>query len=149
MSYETDVMQHKTRVSIAMTKLARDLVHRGKVHDNTKLQSPEREIYEANIDALSKATFGTDEYDEALNLIEPALVHHYKHNDHHPEHFGYDGFFGMNLIQIIEMLCDINAVAASKNEDPIESLPTFMRKKEIPENYYQILKNTLLLIRGL
>jgi hypothetical protein len=40
--------------------------------------------------------------------MKPALDHHYDLNHHHPEHF-LRGIRGMNLIDIIEMLCDWKA----------------------------------------
>lgn len=142
MDYKSDVMEHKTRVSIMMSKISRDLVRRGNLHDNSKLKSPEMEIYEAHIDELSNAKFGTDEYTRAMDNIRPALNHHYENNDHHPEHFK-DGIFDMNLIQIIEALCDIKAVQDKKGGNIIDTLPTWMEQKNIPENYYMVLKNTL------
>ena len=138
MSFESTTMEHKTRVSIFMTKLARELMRRGKLHDNSKLKSPEREIYGANYERLEKTTFGTDEYREILNDMKPAIEHHYKENDHHPEHFE-DGIFNMDLVQILEMLVDITTTAIEKGNDPVDMLPTFMREKDIPENYYMIL----------
>jgi hypothetical protein len=37
--------------------------------------------------------------------MAPALKHHYENNRHHPEHFK-NNIDDMNLIDLIEMLCD-------------------------------------------
>lgn len=42
--------------------------------------------------------------------MRPALDHHYALNRHHPEHFE-DEIKGMNLIDIIEMICDWKAAS--------------------------------------
>lgn len=149
MNYESKIMQHKTRVSIIMTKIAREMIARGKSHDNSKFKSPEREIYSENLPKLENAKFGSEEYNNLVNgELAVAVQHHYRQNDHHPEHFE-DGFFGMNLIQIMEMVSDWVAVSAEKGTDVVEMLPTLMREKDIPENYYMILKNTLEYVRGM
>lgn len=148
MSFESDTMEHATRVSIILTKVAKNLIYRGKVHDNSKFKTPEREIYEMNHDKLSKAKFGTDEYRKIQDEMSVAIDHHYQSNDHHPEHFE-NGIVDMNLIQMTEMLADIFAMSLSKGTDVIKFLPTFMREKDIPENYYMILKNTLEYMKGL
>lgn len=149
MSFESETMEHKTRVSIMLTRISKDLVRRGKIHDNSKFKSPEREIYNMNHEKLQQVKFGTDEYDKLMNgEMAVAIDHHYKENDHHPEHFE-DGVVNMNLVQILEMLADINAVADAKGTDVIKTLPEFMRKKNIPENFYTIFRNTLEYMKGL
>ena len=148
MSFESDTMEHKTRVSIILTKIAKDMISRGKIHDNSKFKSPERDIYEMNHDKLSQARFGTEEYKKIQDEMSIAVNHHYQVNDHHPEHF-QNGIVDMNLIQIQEMLADILAVSMTKGTDVIKFLPDFMREKDIPENYYTILRNTLEYMKGL
>ena len=142
MDFKSATMEHKTRVAIKMSALAREITRRGNVHDNSKFKTPEVEIYSAHFNELNNAKYGSPEYDKALNNIKPALNHHNEVNDHHVQHFE-DGIFGMDLIQILEMLCDISVAAESKGDDIIDTLPTWMSRNGVPENYYMILKNTL------
>jgi hypothetical protein len=46
-----------------------------------------------------------------------ALKHHYANNRHHPEHFE-NGINGMNLLDVIEMVCDWKAAADLKGVEP-------------------------------
>lgn len=141
-NYTGEVMEHKMRVHIKMSVLARELVTRGNTHDNSKLKTPEVDIYSAHIEELSSAKYGTPEYDAVLDKIKPALDHHHKENDHHPQHFE-NGIVDMNLVQMLEMLCDITIAAEMKGQDILESLPEWMKRNDVPENYYTILRNTI------
>lgn len=146
-NFETCTMEHKARVSILLTKVAKELIRRGNVHDNSKFKTPERELYEMNHDKLDTVKFGTEEYRKLHDEMSVAIEHHYKENDHHPEHFK-DGIVDMDLLQIMEMLADISAVAKTKGTDVVAFLPDFMREKNIPENFYTILRNTLEHMKG-
>jgi len=46
--------------------------------------------------------------------MKPAIEHHYKNNRHHPEHFN-NGIDEMNLVDLIELLCDWKA-ASERNK---------------------------------
>ena len=142
MDFKSATMEHKTRVAIKMSALAREMTRRGNIHDNSKFKTPEVEIYSAHFNELNNSKYGTPEYDKALSNIKPALDHHYESNDHHTQHFE-DGIFDMNLVQILEMLCDISVAAESKGNDVIKELPNWMARNDVPENYYKILRNTL------
>lgn len=37
--------------------------------------------------------------------VQVALLHHYSNNSHHPEHYK-DGIQGMDLLDVVEMMCD-------------------------------------------
>lgn len=79
-------------------------------HDKSKLISPEAEIFAEYRPRLYSSTYGSPEYVEFTRLLKPALDHHYAENRHHPEHFA-DGIIGMNLIDLIEMICDWKAAS--------------------------------------
>lgn len=82
-----------------------DLQRRAHEHDLSKLSSPEREVFDRVTPRLRELTYGSDEYKASLAEMGPALQHHYEVNDHHPEHFA-GGIGEMNLVQLVEMLCD-------------------------------------------
>lgn len=142
MSFEKDTKIHQSRVSIILSKLGKELVKRGKTHDYSKFQTPEKEFYSEYHDKLDEAPFGSEMYQYYLKQMQPGVTHHYQVNDHHPEHFE-NGIVDMDLIQMLEMLADITAVSVDKGTDVIAFLPKFMKEKDIPENFYTILRNTL------
>lgn len=95
---------------------------RGQAHDQSKLHSPEAEIFEEYTPKLKNLEYGTQAYKDCLKEMKPALDHHYKHNRHHPEYFDA-GIDGMNLFDIIEMLCDwIASGKRMKNGDINKSI---------------------------
>ena len=90
------------------------LQNRARVHDRSKLKEPEVSVFDRVTPQLQGSTYGSDEYKQFLADMKPALDHHYAKNSHHPEHFG-NGIHGMNLLDLLEMLCDW--IAATKRHD--------------------------------
>ena len=103
-----DTNKHIDEVRILIDQVERDLTKRLYAHDKSKLESPELEVYDEYTPKLNTTTYGSDEYKEHLKGMGEGLAHHYKHNDHHPEHFS-GGIHDMNLVQLMEMLCDWKA----------------------------------------
>ena len=83
-------------------------------HDLSKLEDPELSTFMEYTDKLKTVTYGSQEYIQFLEEMQPALKHHYQNNRHHPEHHK-NGIAGMNLIDLIEMFCDW--YAATKRHD--------------------------------
>jgi len=74
-----------------------------------------------------------------------AVKHHQENNSHHPEAHE-EGIDGMNLIDIVEMLCDWKAATLrTKNGDIQKSLEIQKERFGISDQLYNILKNTSLL----
>ena len=103
-----DTYVHIARVRELLWGVASDLLRRGHVHDQSKLESPEVEVFDEFTPKLKDSTYGSDEYKEFLAGMGEGLRHHYEVNDHHPEHFE-NGIEEMDLIQLTEMLCDWKA----------------------------------------
>jgi hypothetical protein len=101
-------MDHINQVREFMMIVAKQLIERALVHDQSKLQSPEIEIFTEYTPKLKNSTYGSDEYKSFLKGMGEALKHHYAHNSHHPEHYE-DGIQGMDLLDIVEMFCDWKA----------------------------------------
>ena len=80
------------------------LEERAKNHDKSKLELPEFDIW-CKMDEEPQYKYGTPEYFEKINRYKDLFKHHYECNRHHPEHFLL-GINDMNLIDLIEMLCD-------------------------------------------
>jgi hypothetical protein len=133
-----DTLAHIAAVAALLAQVRDDLKHRATVHDASKLCEPEKSFFDEFTPKLRGTTYESDEYKSFLVAMKPALDHHYAHNRHHPEHFGYlecngcfkrfpkdhDGccdvcgygqfqfrpdILAMNLVDLIEMLCDWKA----------------------------------------
>lgn len=107
---KADTLLHIKRVNELLGKASTELIKRGAVHDNSKLESPEKEMFDEYTPKLKHSTYGSDEYKDFLKELKVALDHHYKNNSHHPEHYenGVDGF---DLFDLIEMFFDWKAAS--------------------------------------
>jgi hypothetical protein len=110
MAYDSreDTDKHIAEVRYRIGEVQHDLSKRMMAHDASKKESPELEIFDEFTPKLNASTYGSDEYKGFLVGMGKGLEHHYKHNDHHPEHFP-GGIEDMNLLQLMEMLCDWKA----------------------------------------
>ena len=81
-----ETFRHIERVRNLLNACVVELLKRGELHDQTKLESPEVEAFTEYTPKLAECTYGSDEYKGFLDAIKPALSHHYAHNRHHPEH---------------------------------------------------------------
>lgn len=103
-----DTLDHIARVNDYLRSCARELERRGLAHDQSKLEEPEKSIFDACTPRLKELVYGSDEYKAALEELKPALDHHYANNSHHPEHH-VNGVDDMDLFDVIEMLMDWKA----------------------------------------
>ena len=110
-----DTWEHIGQVQGLVLGVAQELVRRAWKHDQSKLSEPERSAFDEVTPKLAATTYPSPEYDEAKAELGKALGHHYRHNDHHPEHFEA-GIHDMDLIQLLEMLCDWKA-AGRRHKD--------------------------------
>ena len=99
---------HIKTVQLYLENIAMMLELRGEFHDNSKLEEPEFETFRVYTEKLKASTYGSEEYKTFLKEMKPALDHHYANNRHHPENFE-NGVDGMNIIDLVEMLCDWKA----------------------------------------
>jgi hypothetical protein len=109
-SYDSteDTKAHIMVVQDLMEEMIGDLRYRSALHDSSKLEDPEKAMFDEFTPRLRALEYGTDEYKQTLQDMGPALAHHYAKNAHHPEHFE-DGIQGMSLLDLIEMLADWKA----------------------------------------
>lgn len=118
------------------------LTTRGVEHDKLKMKSPEVEIFTEFTPKLVETTYGSDEYKEFLEQMKPALEHHYANYRHHPEHF-VDGLNDMNLIDLVEMICDWKASTLRHNDgNLLKSIEINAQRFGMSEQLTQILVNT-------
>lgn len=106
--YMRETMDHINQVNEAIWEVTNALNERRRVHDRSKLESPEREGFMAmTADArLKDLTYGSEEYRAVLCEHKPTIAHHYAHNDHHPEYWGERAWHDMPYTARLEALAD-------------------------------------------
>jgi hypothetical protein len=110
-----DTHEHIAKVRRYVLEIVHDLIERAHEHDRSKLFEPEVSVFDEFTPKLEHSTYGSDEYKQFLEGMGAGLQHHYEVNDHHPEHFEH-GIADMNLLQVMEMLCDWKA-ATERHDD--------------------------------
>jgi hypothetical protein len=171
-----DTTAHVFEVGCLLAKVRHDLARRACVHDDSKFNSPEKEVFDRVTPRLKALPYMSDEYKASLADMGEALTHHYAANDHHPEHFGYmecNGCFkryprdyaqpcdvcgythfqfrpsldGMSLTQIVEMLCDWLAACKRHDDGDIRvSIEKNQKRFGYSDELKQIFLNTLPLL---
>lgn len=111
-------ISHIHRVAELLHQCIKEMLDRANNHDKSKLEPPEVEFFTKFTKRLAGVTYGSDEYKALLVELKPALDHHYANNSHHPE-FYKDGINDMNLLDLIEMLCDWKAASERHNDGNI------------------------------
>jgi uncharacterized protein DUF5662 len=136
-------MRHIETVRNYLHVCVRELLTRAEQHDQSKLEPPEVEAYDAITHQLRGLTYGSDEYRAVLRAQRPAIDHHYACNRHHPEHFT-DGYRAMTLIDLLEMLCDWKAAGLRHADGDIyKSLDINRDRFGMSDEVYGLLKNTV------
>lgn len=139
-NYET--FRHIERVRNLLNKCILNLLHRGERHDQTKLSSPEVELFTEYTSKLANVTYGSEEYKGFLIAIRPALEHHYANNSHHPE-FWKNGIKDMDLLDLLEMICDWKAASERHNDGNIrKSIEINGKRFNMSQDLIQIFENT-------
>ncbi len=83
-----DTVAHINRVQDLLNLAAEKLQYRGRVHDASKLEEPEKSAFDRlKALSLSGMAYGSEEYRACLRAEKPAIEHHYKANSHHPEYY--------------------------------------------------------------
>lgn len=100
-----DTLDHIEKVSNAIWQFSHAMASRADHHDDSKLQEPEKSLFDKYTPLLKATTYGSDEYKQYLKEMGAALQHHYAVNSHHPEYHN-NGVNGMDLLDIVEMFCD-------------------------------------------
>lgn len=119
---KADTLEHIRSVSSKLSAFAKELLKRGQLHDQSKLEAPEKEAFDQFTPDLRKYEYGSVEYKNSLAHLAPALNHHYQNNSHHPEHYP-NGIDGMTLFDLVEMFCDWRAATErTRNGDIMKSI---------------------------
>ena len=135
-------LRHIETVRNYLNVFVRDILERGELHDQSKLQEPEVTIFDEYTAKLRTCEYGSEEYKQFLAEMKPALDHHYAKNRHHPEHF--NSISEMNLIDLIELFADWYAASLRHNSGNIrKSIEINKKRFNISDDLYQILLNTV------
>jgi len=113
------------------------------IHDSSKLEEPEKSMYNEFTSKLKNSIYGSDEYKGFLKDMGVALQHHYQINSHHPEHFK-NGVNGMSLLDLVEMLADWKAASMRHaSGDIMQSLEINQKRFEMSDQLFEIFQNTV------
>lgn len=147
-----ETRKHIAKVQYYIKLITDELTLRGLNHDLSKLTSPEVEIFAKNTRKLARLKFQnengevSEEYKASLAAISPATAHHYAVNRHHPEHYP-NGINGMDLVDVVEMLCDWKAASLRQHDgNLLKSIEANAKRFNISKQLLEILVNTAKLI---
>ena len=137
-----DTGQHRLRVCTLMRSIAKQIEEQGVRHDSSKLSPEEKPLFDKYTPLLKYSVYGSDEYKANLAGLGAALQHHYKHNAHHPEHYR-DGVAGMNVVNLVEMICDWKAASERHATGSLEqSIEINAKRFSLDPQLVSIIKNT-------
>jgi hypothetical protein len=144
-----DTKNHIKRVGFYIKSCIRELNKKAIFHDFDKIHdSVEKALFDEFTPKLKDCTFGSDEYKSYLESLKPALDIHYKNNRHHPEHFK-NGISGMNLIDLLEMVCDWKASSERHADGNImKSIEINQERFGYSDELKSILINTAWFLKG-
>lgn len=138
-----DTYAHIAAVRGLLLGVVGDLTRRAHQHDVSKLHEPELSTFDRVTPKLKGTTYGSPEYEGYLNEMGEALGHHYRNNDHHPEHH-LDDVNGMDLLQLTEMLCDWMAATRRHDDGDIRaSIEKNAKRFGYGEEIKRLLHNTV------
>jgi hypothetical protein len=138
-----ETYKHKQLVAKYINFVIGKLINRSESHDNSKIEEPELSVFVEYTPKLANSTYNSEEYNAFLKEMSVALNHHYANNRHHPEHFA-NGIKDMDLIDLIEMLCDWKAsTLRHKDGNILLSIDKNQERFGYSSELSQILKNTV------
>jgi hypothetical protein len=138
-----ETLEHKQMVSHFLNIIIQELLLRSEHHDDSKLEEDEKSYFDKYTPKLKECTYGTSEYNQFLLELKPALDHHYANNRHHPEHFA-NGIEDMDLVDLLEMLCDWKSSTLRHQDGNIlKSIDLNVSRFKLSTQIASILKNTV------
>lgn len=137
-----DTLTHIKRVNTLILYFVTDLLKRATVHDQSKLEEPEKSTFDKITPLLRNTTYGSDEYRKIMRENIAGIKHHQKNNSHHPEFYA-EGIDGMTLIDLIELFLDWKAASERHADGDIyKSIEVNKERFKLSEQLCNIFKNT-------
>ncbi len=135
------IHKHISLVQDNINAVIRELNCRSAAHDLSKFSEEERPLVD-NKPLLNEAEYMSDEYMTLLEQVKPALLTHYHNNSHHPQHYT-DGIYGMDMLDLLEMLADWKAACEeSKDGDFASSFKANISRFNINDELSSLLRKT-------
>jgi hypothetical protein len=121
MTYDSwkDTLDHIQNVRLKLYAVVQDLMQRAAVHDMSKLEAPEKEVYDKYTPMLRTLEYNSQAYKETLKKMQVGIDHHYSVSRHHPQYFA-DSIDGMTLVDLLEMLVDWKAAGERHVAKPVD-----------------------------
>ena len=139
-SFLLRIHDHTFGVRSRVTRICTALMTRAITHDNSKYSENELDDHISMAEEMDGIKYGTDAYYAIKRKYETLSAEHFANNRHHPEHHP-NGLNDMNLVDVIEMLCDW--LTGSENTGtPVE------RSLEINEKRYNVSPQLMKLLRN-
>ncbi len=156
--YEADTRKHQQLVAERLITCAKRLLDKAVEHDASKFSDTEKKHYIEPVWELNTkdVEFGSDDYKRLTAMMGDGWAHHCFHNSHHPENvqltmpeFSGDPFSGMDLFDLMEMLCDWIAASKRRGNSPHLAFAQMEEKFGLSHQTRCILGNTLGLLERL
>lgn len=144
-NYDTqqETLDHIGLVQRNIVQAITNLHDRAVRHDQSKLVDPEKTLLDALGSQMNQPPYGSPEERQRFHNLAEFRVHHYAHNDHHPEHTEA-GFQGMSLMALLEMVCDWKAANARHTGGTMANSLSFNRARfNMSDELFAILENTV------
>ena len=139
----TNILNHKQNVKEKMLFLANEIIKRAETHDDSKLKEPELS-WLIEMDKEPEVEYGSPEYFEKQKRWIKFFEHHYANNSHHPKYYKDIGVYGMTIVDLAEMMCDIVSYCKELHVFKADEIVEEQKKRfDIDDNIAQILINTL------
>lgn len=139
---EAETLKHIKRVNELLINAVVELLNRAKKHDDSKLKSPEKELFDEFTPKLKNVVYGSEEYKEMLKELDLAIRHHYENNSHHPQYYE-GGIDDMCLFDVIEMFLDWKAAGERDSGGNIfKSIEINAERFNLSPQLVSIFKNT-------
>lgn len=138
-----DTWRHIHHVQTYLLAFCGKLQERVLSHDQSKLEPPEAEVFALWTPRIAETSYGSPEYQKAIEGLGPALAHHYAKNRHHPEHWP-NGVEDMSLVDLVEMFCDWKAASDRQHEGNLrKTIEHNADRFRLPPLLVRVLKNTI------
>lgn len=143
LNHDSETLKHINEVRGNLWLMIQELDRRAQQHDASKFEEPERSIYAKALPKLAGTSYGTPEYQQLMDESKVAIEHHWAKNRHHPEHFS-NGVDGMDLLDILELICDWKAATKRNKSGNIhKSIEVNIKRFNLSPQLVAILTNTV------
>ena len=140
-----ETLKHIHKVRAYLYQMIEELDNRARLHDQSKLDSPEKETFGEYTPELAKTEYGTPEYEALLEKVRPAIEHHYANNRHHPEWaicneewrpiIGYEGYYEVSNLGRAK---SVSRVINRESTGNITKIGAIRKVHWTPKGYYRI-----------